>query len=400
MQLEDSMKSVQEAKNTILENTTRLATKSIALSESLGYITSEDIFSELSLPNFRQSAMDGYAIRLADIHAILMLQDELPAGTDRQIDLLKGSAVKVFTGGPIPAAAEIVVQKEWVAVSDHSISVHTDKINGKQVHAGMNIREPGSAVEKNRLVLEKNTVLNSFRIALLASIGFENVVVYKKPKVVIIITGNELVQPGETLLLGQVYESNSFGLNAALNYAGVAAEKILFVKDDFEKTVAAIDGALEYADIILLTGGVSVGDYDFVARACAHLDIETLFHGVKQKPGKPFYCGKKDKKLVFGLPGNPASVLSCFHQYVLPALAVASGKKPALPIMMPLQNRFEKKLGLSFFLKGLAQHGMVNILPEQASYQLTAFAQANCWVEITAEITVIEAGTLVPIYQF
>ncbi len=394
------MKSVKEAKQIILENAVRLQSIVLNLNEALGYTVSDSIFSPLQMPNFRQSSMDGYAIRFEDMQNTLIVQDELPAGTAKEIKLKEGHAVKVFTGGPIPDDADMVVQKEWVNVCENKISIDTEKINKNFIQTGLNIREPGSAIKKNELAIAKDTVLNSFQISLLASLGLTKIAVYKKPNIAIIITGNELVQPGNSLLKGQVYESNSFGLKAALKSVGIESVNIFFAKDNFAETVDCIQHVLAWADMVLLTGGVSVGDYDFVASACASVGIETLFHGVLQKPGKPLFLGKINSRLVFGLPGNPASVLSCFQQYVLPALALLTGKLPPSPQMIPLQHSFEKKAGLSFFLKAYENNGRVSVLPAQASFQLSAFAQANCWVELEESVTVVEENTPVPIYRF
>ncbi len=394
------MKSVKEAKKIVTENAIRLQSILLNLNEALGYTVSDSIFSPLQMPNFRQSSMDGYALQLKDIQNTLIVQDELPAGTAKEIQLKEGHAVKVFTGGPIPDNANMVVQKEWVSVCENKISINAEKINRNKIQIGLNIRELGSAIEKGTLVIAKDTVLNSFQIALIASLGIEKVSVYKKPNIAIIITGNELVQPGNSLLNGQVYESNSFGLKAALKSVGIESVNIFFAKDTLAETVNRIHEALACADLILLTGGVSVGDYDFVASACTSVGIETLFHGVLQKPGKPLFVGKINSRLVFGLPGNPASVLSCFQQYIIPALAIMTGKLPPSPEMIPLQYSFEKKAGLSFFLKGYESNGRVSVLPAQASFQLSAFAQANCWVELEESVTVVEENTPVPIYRF
>ncbi len=339
------MKSVKEAKKIVIENAIRLHSIMLNLNDALGYTVSDSIFSPLQMPNFRQSSMDGYALQFNDIQNTLIVQDELPAGTAKEIQLKEGHAVKVFTGGPIPDNANTVVQKEWVIVCENKISIDTEKINSNKIQTGLNIRERGSAIEKNELAIAKGTVLNSFQISLLASLGLAKIAVYKKPNIAIIITGNELVQPGNKLLNGQVYESNSFGLKAALKSVGIESVNIFFAKDTLAETVDRIHEALAWADLVILTGGVSVGDYDFVASACTNIGIQTLFHGVLQKPGKPLFVGKINSRLVFGLPGNPASVLSCFQQYVLPALALLTGKLPPSPEMIPLQYSFEKKSG-------------------------------------------------------
>ena len=153
-------------------------------------------------------------------------------------------------------------------------------------------------------------------------------------------------------------------------------------------------------DMVLITGGVSVGDHDHVANACLNLGIQKHFHGVKQRPGKPLFFGTKENKWVFGLPGNPASVLSCFYQYVLPAIQILTGTSGAAPVKAKLAASFEKKVSLTFFLKGYVANGEVVVLDGQASFQLSSFVKANCWIELDETISFFEKGTEINIHQF
>jgi molybdopterin molybdotransferase len=175
---------------------------------------------------------------------------------------------------------------------------------------------------------------------------------------------------------------------------------VYHVKDNLEATQQTIAHALSENDVLLITGGVSVGDYDFVAGACIQQGVQKIFHGVKQKPGKPLFFGKKDEVLVFGLPGNPSSVLSCYQQYVYPALIALTGSLPVENSFAKLEIPFEKKPPLTLFLKGFYQSGSVQILPAQASYQLSAFVTANCWVELEEEIHYFAQDQLVKIHLF
>lgn len=389
------MKKVEEAKNIVLANASLLNSVEVSLENATGYVLAEDIFSSIRIPAFPQSSMDGYAIRLKDKDALLPVQDELPAGSSKKITLLDHHAIRVFTGGPVPEGADVVVQKEWVVVAEGGI-----RINANHPEAGSNIRVPGLEIGVGELAIPAGTLINSFQVAFLASLGIITAEVYRKPVVSLIITGNELVQPGNQLMEGQVYESNSFGLKASLKKAGIDQVKISFAKDNLAETEDKIKTALEESDMVLLTGGVSVGDYDFVTGACLNQGVEPLFHGVKQKPGKPLFFGRKEKKLVFGLPGNPASVLSCYQQYVLPAICKVSGMKEAKQVFAQLSQSYEKKALLTFFLKGYVENGIVSILPAQASFQLSAFAEANCWVELDENISRFEKFQMVRIHLF
>ena len=232
--------------------------------------------------------MDGYAIRYADRKEILAITDTLPAGTAKKITLPAHTAVKVFTGGPVPDGADTVVQKEWVVQNEKTIQIIREEVD-----EGMHIRVPGADIQKDTIVLSRGTCINAMHIGLLSSIGLATISVISKPRVCIIITGNELVQPGQALQYGQVYESNSYALKACLQQLQVKDSSVLFAKDDPVQTEAVIAEALQQADIILLTGGVSVGDYDYVAAACKAQGVEQYLHGVKQRPGKPLFFGVK-----------------------------------------------------------------------------------------------------------
>jgi molybdopterin molybdotransferase len=389
------MVTVQEARNIVLSHSIVLNTAEVAMEASVGYALSGDIVSEVNIPSFRQSSMDGYAIRMEDINEVLPIKEELPAGTPKQISLSPLSTIKVFTGGPVPDGADTVVQKEKVIVQDNVIRIHAP-----DTVSGANIRLPGTEISKGITAMSGGTVIQPIHIGFLASLGITKVKVIRKPSVAIIITGNELVQPGNVLAPGQLYESNSFGLQACLQQLHIIQVAVSYVKDDLADTEKKIATALDNHDMVLLTGGVSVGDHDHVANACMNIGIQKHFHGVKQKPGKPLFFGTKNKKLVFGLPGNPASVLSCFYQYVLPAIHQLSGTKGLGPVKARLSSSFEKKIPFTFFLKGHITNGAVEILSGQASFQLSPFVQANCWIELDETISSFEKGTEVNIYPF
>lgn len=389
------MITVNEARQLINSKVKRLSPVYMPLINSSGMVTAEPVISPIAMPSFTQSSMDGYAIQLKYIDAMMPIQDELPAGSSKQLELKEGHTIKVFTGGAVPLGADCVIQKEWISHFDNTIQV-IQKTDEK----GLNIRMPGSSVQQDDLVIEKGTCLHPYQLAMMASLGIKEVLVYPAPAVTLIITGNELVKPGEAIQFGQVYESNSIGLTSALQSAGINDLQIVYVKDFLIETATAIKNALGQSDLILLTGGVSVGDYDFVAEACKQEGVQILLHGVKQKPGKPLLFGTYQEKLVFGLPGNPSSVLHCFQQYVKPAISMITGKKLDAPVKAILKEGYQKKAGLVFFLKGFVQDGIVIILPAQASYQVGAFSNANCWVELPAEESIFYKDQEVTVHLF
>jgi len=247
--------------------------------------------------------------------------------------------------------------------------------------------------------LGKTSVLSPAAIGFLAGIGITEVKVYPNALITIIITGNELQQPGEPLQHGQVYESNSFALKAALKKLAIDNIQIFYATDKPEIITDTLKKALEKSDVVLLTGGISVGDYDFVLQAATECGVEKLFHKIKQRPGKPLYFGKKGNKLVFGLPGNPSSVLTCFYQYVIPVLEKLSKRKIGLQtIKAPLAKPFQKNTDLLHFLKGFYDGETVASLDAQESYRLSSFAKANCLIQIDEDITSLKEGELVNVY--
>lgn len=389
------MITVSEAKQLLFSKVRTLNPEIHPLTESAGKVAAEDIKSPINMPGFLQSSMDGYAVNSFATDLFLPLQDELPAGSNRSLTLQEGKAIKVFTGGPVPEGASWVVQKEWVEEKADGIIIRQAK-----PETGLNIRMPGSSVQKDAVVLTKGTCLHAYQIAMLASLGITGLSVFPAPKIALIITGNELVKPGDVLEYGQVYESNSMGLTAALKQLSVNQCRLQWVKDDLADTKAAIDQALQWADLILLTGGVSVGDYDFVAAAAQQAGVDTIFHGVKQKPGKPLFAGKLNQTLILGLPGNPSSVLHCFQQYVKPVIQLMMGMQISPAQQARMAQEYEKNTPFDFFVKGFLQNGVVTILEAQASYQVGAFSVANCWVELPAAEFRFSKGQQVTVYLF
>jgi molybdopterin molybdotransferase len=288
------MISVTEARQIVAAQCRLLEAVNIPFQQSVGYVLAEDLVSPVSIPAFRQSSMDGYAIRAADIEQLLHLQDALPAGSSREIMLTPGNAIRVFTGGPVPEGADTVVQQEWISLKDTAI-----QINDHPVEIGANIRVPGADISKGVIAMPAGTSINAMHIGFMASLGITHVTVYRKPSVAILITGNELVQPGNDLLFGQVYDSNSFGLTACLQQLHISSVNVSFTKDSLAETETAITNALLENDLLLITGGVSVGDHDHVAQACTNLGIVKQFHGVKQRPGKPLFFGTTQNKSRF-----------------------------------------------------------------------------------------------------
>ena len=387
------MVTVSEAKLLILTNTAHLDQVVIGLEEASGHILAKDIYAKYDIPAFKQSSMDGYAIKFNDHSKDLALIGEMAAGANAGIRINDGETSRIFTGAPLPEGADTVVMQEKTSVDSGRVAIHDHDL--KQ---GSNVRPKGSEITEGALAMSASNLLTPAAIGFLAGIGMNTVEVYPMPKVSIIVTGKELQQPGLPLGFGQVYESNSYSLCAALKNEGIDQIRVFQADDDLELLVDVLAKALAAADVVLLTGGVSVGDYDFVVEASAQCGIQQIFHKVKQKPGKPLYFGKKDRKLVFGLPGNPSSVLSCYYNYVLPCLKQLSNKdNSVIEVMAELTHPYKKASGLTHFLKGIYESGKVSPLSAQESYRLSTFAQANCLICIQEAQTEVAVGTKVKI---
>lgn len=391
-----NMIAVAEAKRMILHNSLPLPPVKLPLLSSAGLTLAENIISPIDIPNYVQSSMDGYAFSYKDltIHETLEITGEIAAGSRERSELSPGTATRIFTGAAVPPGADTVVMQEKTRIENGKLF-----IQDLALQPGSNIRAKGAEIRSGQLALEKNTILKPAAIGFLASIGITDVMAYPLPSVSIIVTGNELQTPGQTLQYGQVYESNSWSLQAALQQMHLQQTSVYRANDDLETLVRTLQKALSGSDIVCLTGGVSVGDYDFVAAAAGQTGIEKIFHKIKQKPGKPFYFGRKGKKLVFGLPGNPASVLSCFYQYVEPALKKVAKQNSALRIIeAPISTTFKKAAGLTHFLKGYYDGSSVTPLSAQESFRLSSFAGANCLIRVNEEVTICEAGEVVEVH--
>ncbi len=390
------MISVSEAKKIISESVSSLQAVSLSLHESGGLMLADDIYATTDIPAFPQSSMDGYAFSFEGWkqNKRLKITGEVAAGSNQTFELAPENAVRIFTGAAVPAGADTVIMQEKVQVENGEL-----KIEDEGLKEGNSVRPKGSEIKAGVLALEKDNILSPAAIGFLAGIGITKVKAYPNPSVSIIITGNELQQPGKPLKHGQVYESNSFALTAVLRQLRIENIQLLYATDKPEIVIDTLKKALNQSDVVLLTGGISVGDYDFVLQAASECGVKKLFHKIKQRPGKPLYFGRKDSKLVFGLPGNPSSVLTCFYQYVIPALGKLSKRRNDLhTIKAPLAKTFQKNTGLTHFLKGFYNGKIAMLLDAQESYRLSSFAKANCLIQIDEDITSLNEGELVDVY--
>ncbi len=348
------------------------------------------------IPAYPQSAMDGYAFRFKDfeIGNAITIIGEVQAGVVKIFQHHFNKAVRIFTGAQVPDGFDTVVMQEKVQVQHGQLLIEDENL--KQ---GSNVRPAGSEIRKSELALPANSLLSPAAVGFLAGIGVSQVKAFVKPSISIIITGKELQKPGQPLQPGNVYESNSVMLKAALQQSGNQCLNVIVVDDDVSLLTEALANALQDADMVLLTGGVSVGDYDFVLEASTRCGVQKHFHRVKQKPGKPLYFGTFEDRIVFGLPGNPSSVLTCFYEYVLPAIKMLSGSDSDIEKrFLPIGSPTSKKAGLTHFLKGQIISETVNLLPAQESYKLSSFATANCLIILSEETENVQQGDVVEVH--
>lgn len=381
------MISVSQALALIEQNTPCLGEEITHLTEAYGKVLSKSVLSPINMPPFDQSAMDGYAV-FSNNSDTYSLRGELKAGDSGSLSLTQGEAARVFTGAPIPANSDTVIIQEHVSQKEQSIFIQKMPIKGA------NIRATGEQVKEGDFVLNAGCLLNEAAIGFLAGLGITKISTYKKPTITILTTGNELQEPGTKLKPGCIYESNGLMLKTALRRLGIEHITICKVKDDFQATQNEIKKAVAETDVVLISGGISVGDYDFVKAALEKNEVQEVFYKVNQKPGKPLWFGKKENKRVFGLPGNPASSLTCFYVYVVPMLRIMMGyshihlAKLKAIVQVDIENGFGKTL----FLKAIAANNQITPLTGQASSMLNTYAISNALLCVPEDKQQIEVG--------
>lgn len=328
----DDLLSIHEALDIIEDNMLRAECEECSLESSLGRYLGRDIHAPEPSPRFTNSAMDGFAVRWQDIlsatkdnPAHLTIIGESQAGRCFEKSVKQGEAVRISTGAVIPDGCDTVIRVEDTTESDNSVAIHTVRCQGQD------IRHRGEEFNTGDLLLKKGTRITASRSALLAAIGLSHVPVFAPCRVALLITGSELVSAGESIGDDQIRDSNMIMLKGAVKEAGGVVVHSIRVSDAHQATVDAIAGV--EADIILCTGGVSMGRHDHVKNAAAENNFSPLFWKIRQKPGKPLFFARTEKTLLFGLPGNPVSAFMCFTHYVRPLILAQIGKKFGWPMV-------------------------------------------------------------------
>ncbi|MCP3820382.1 molybdopterin molybdotransferase MoeA [Streptomyces sp. A3M-1-3] len=419
--------SVDEHLGDILGAVRPLEPIELQLLDAQGCVLVEDVTVPVALPPFDNSSMDGYAVRTADVAgaseefpAVLIVVGDVAAGSGELPEVGPGEAARIMTGAPLPPGAEAVVPVEWTdggtgggaATAMRAASTAPEGASGEvRVHraaeARAHVRARGSDVQAGDLALEAGTVLGPPQIALLAAIGRGTVRVRPRPRVVVMSTGSELVQPGEELAEGRIYDSNSFALTAAARDAGAIAYRVGAVGDDAETLRATIEDQLIRADLIVTTGGVSVGAYDVVKEALSSVgDADEPGSGVDfrklaMQPGKPQGFGAigPDHTPLLALPGNPVSSYVSFELFVRPAIRTLMGlrdvRRPTVRAALSADKALSSPAGRRQFLRGTydAEAGTVTPVGGSGSHLIAALAHADSLIVLPEDTTSAEPGT-------
>jgi molybdopterin molybdotransferase len=316
--------SIAEAQRLVLEHARPLPAEAVPLEGAAHRVLAEPARAEIDLPPFPSSAMDGYAVRAVETPGRLRIEARIAAGDPVTAALESGQAMGIATGGVVPDGADAVIPIEYVVEHDNEIEI------GSAVERGENVRPRGGDIRAGEVVVEPGSVLTPARLGALAAAGIPQVRCARRPRAAVVPTGTELRRPGEPLAAGEIYEANGLILSAQLEAAGAAVELMPAVGDDEAAHRGALERALD-ADVVVTSGGVSVGPHDLVRRVEAELGVEEVFWRVSVKPGKPIAFGVRERTLVFGLPGNPVSALVGFVLFVEPAIRALQGVPDPLP---------------------------------------------------------------------
>ena len=314
-----------QAKRLILENTTELDHELVDLPDADGRVFYEDIYSDENIPPFSRSPFDGYALIASDTAGAtnktpvkLSLLEEIPAGSVGKKNVIPGYAAKILTGAPIPDGADLVVKFEDVVFDEKSVTISRAYLPG-------NICPAGEDIKKGDLIAKKGQIIDAGLSGMLAGLGISEFTAYKKPRAALISTGNELMDINEQLILGKIRNSSVYTLKSLLSSAHTDADIKGIVKDSIEDICAAVKACVSEYDVIITTGGVSVGDYDYMPRVIEKLGAKKLFWKIKMKPGGAMLAAIYEKKLIFCLSGNPAAAAVSLIMAVIPSLKKMSG---------------------------------------------------------------------------
>lgn len=395
----------EQAIQLIIQNTPLKKTEQVGIEQSLDCFLAQDVLANTDLPRFTSSAADGYAVKVNDVKnankkypVSLPLRGEIKAGDFVNVSHKQGETYRILTGAPIPKNVDAVVMKEFTEQIGEDILFKTS------AEIGQNIRYQGEEFKKGSIILPHTTLINPAVVGALASLGIRMIKVYKRPKVALLVTGNELVPLGKKLKHGQIYDSNYHTLSSALRQMDIQAINLGIAKDDKVSLSRKIKSGIAKADVLIVSGGISVGEYDYVQEIFEKFSVKKIFWRVAIKPGKPTYFGVKGRKLVFGLPGNPVASSVTFHQFVKPTLIkMMGGRDDKQPLLTAnINSELKKKSRRLEFVRGVLKYsdtGDLHVTPiaERGSHMLGSFAKANCLIHFPKDEEILLKGSYVTI---
>lgn len=396
---------VEQAREKILQ-TMRIINDSeyLAVRSALNRVLAEDIHSSIDVPAHTNSAMDGYAIQGSDIPASgeknLTVIGKVFAGSPLQATVKAGQCARIMTGGKMPAGTDTVIMQEHATVNDGSITISSDH------KPGQNVRQIGEDLARGDRVFQPGKHLMPADIGMLASMGIAEVPVFRRPRVAFFSTGDELVGVGQPLAEGQIYDSNRYTLYGMLERLGVEFIDMGIIPDQRDKIESAFQAAANHADILITSGGVSVGEADFVKETLEKLG-HVGFWKIAMKPGRPLAFGQLGQCQFFGLPGNPVSAMVTFYQFIQPAIKRMMGRQDVAPLLLPLKcaTALKKRPGRTEFQRGIMmtdKNGelVVQSTGAQGSGILSSMAKANCFIVLPLECDRIAEGETVQVQPF
>jgi molybdopterin molybdotransferase len=369
---------------------------------ALGRVLAADVISPLDVPAHDNSAMDGYAVRFADLKsdgdAVLRVTGTAFAGAPFARELKAGEAVRIMTGGVVPRGADTIVMQEHVKAGESRVTV------GGGHRKGQNLRRAGEDLKAGAAALKRGLRMRPAEIGLAASLGIPELEVYRKLRVAFFSTGDELVSIGTVPKEGQIFDSNRYTIHGMLERLGCEVMDMGVVRDDPQLLEEAFTQAANAADVVITSGGVSVGEADFVKELLNKLG-EVVFWKIAMKPGRPLAYGRVGGAHFFGLPGNPVSVMVTFYQFVRDALLKLAGEEPAQPVpsfKVPCTSALKKAPGRTEFQRGILTRGVdgqlsVRVTGEQGSGILRSMSEANCFIILSTDQGNVTPGTLVDV---
>lgn len=369
------MISVAEAQRLMMAAVPDPVVTDLPIAMSFGHFSGADVRAPYDHPLFNCSAVDGYAFRFEDVTSTMLVCDELQAGATLKNAVGPAQCVRIFTGAEVPDGVDTVVMQEYCTREGDTIT-----INDPRIARGGNIRWQGEQIKAGGTVVEKGTYLNASAIGLLASVGVVTVPVGRVADVSIVRTGGEFTEPDGIPAPGRIFSSNDLMLSVALKeLAPFAASTIFTARDSMDELRTTLERALDVSQVVICTGGVSVGDHDLVLPVLQQMGAELVFHRVAQKPGKPMLFAKIKDKFVFGLPGNPRAVMVLFWEYVVPFLrAIQGAKDPGLKAdVLKLRDQLVVRGDRAEFRAASVRDGQVVLLRDEGSHMLQSLIHAD-----------------------